>query len=150
MALSKRDLELIAAIGQEMRKPNALEQKKLDEDEAAKKASQEERLVNSAAVKEQMRLRKQEQMTCSHQHPDGHTHLARIIENGKLAGGPGLLLCQWCNAEVGPRPRPRDEENRPASDLRYVALQSLAANHPRQSGFRIKRRVRRIEVHEGQ
>ena len=102
MALSKRDLELIAAIGQEMRKPNALEQKKLDENEAAKKASQEERLVNSAAVKEQMRLRKQEQMTCSHQHPDGHTHLARIIENGKLAGGPGLLLCQWCNAKIRP------------------------------------------------
>ena len=102
MALSKRDLELIAAIGQEMRKPTAIEQKALDEREANKKAAMEERKENSAAVKQLMKERRQEQLMCSHQHADGHTHLARIIENGKLAGGPGYLLCQWCCAKIRP------------------------------------------------
>ena len=106
MPLTKEDIELIKTLAAEMRKPTEIEQRKLDEEEAAKKAALAERKENSANVIAQMKARRAEQLACSHQHADGHTHLVHVQENGRLAGGPGYRLCQWCNGKV----RPESEE----------------------------------------
>lgn len=106
--MQKQNLDAIRTIAVEMRKPTDVEQSKIDADEAAKKFAQAERIDNSAAVKQQMQERRRDQLNCSHQHADGHTHLAHTIENGKLANGPGYLLCQWCNGKI----RPENEEVR--------------------------------------
>lgn len=102
MALTKEDLEALKILAAEMRKPTEVEQAKIDEDASAKKAAMEERKENSANVKAQMVQKRNEQLTCSHQHADGHTHLAHVQENGKFASSAGYLLCQWCNAKVRP------------------------------------------------
>ena|SRR5487761_816158 len=123
MAVSKEVLEIITelnraaqenlgttirAIASEMRKPTELEQQQIDADETAKKERQAERLENSANVRKQIEDRRLAQMTCSHAHADGHTHLHHVIDNGTYASGPGYLHCQWCNARI----RPEDPEVR--------------------------------------
>jgi hypothetical protein len=89
----------LEAIITEIRKPSLKEQRELDKEEADFQAAQEERINNSANIKQMAANKKAAQAMCTHEHKDGASHCV-YIQNGNY------ILCQKCQDVVRPETRP--------------------------------------------
>jgi hypothetical protein len=97
--LTAEQLEtLLARVIKAVKEPTALEQKKINAEEKAIADANASRLRISGEVKGAMEGKKFTQRTCSHEHPDGHTHCVYIQEKV----GPGYLLCQKNQCVIRP------------------------------------------------
>jgi hypothetical protein len=71
---------------------------------AAFKQSQEERRANAGYILQEKQNQKNFQQICSHEHSKregGGTHCVHVQDNS-VAGSPGYILCQKCQARIRP------------------------------------------------
>ena len=95
VSLTKQDLAdvVAAAVSAAIaaaKAPNVIEQAKLDREKQQIEQDQANRLKTSQGVLDDIKAKRFTQATCSHEHPDGHTHCVYVMERI----GPGYLLCQ--------------------------------------------------------
>ena len=113
---ARQNSENLKEVIQELKKPTVLEQKALDAELQRIKDANEERLSNSAGIKQQMADKAMNQQICSHRHRDGHSHGVFVMEKN----GPGYILCQKNQCKIRPGTRP--EKNADFSAIYDTAL----------------------------
>ena len=105
LSLTAEDLQNIIKTAIEAGKaPNAVEQRKIDQQERQIKADQEARLKLSEGVKQIAADKRATQLVCSHEHNTApyDTHCVYVMEKDT----PGYFLCQKNQCIIRPEPQP--------------------------------------------
>lgn len=103
---SKQNAEQLKSVIEELRKPTALEQKKIDEEVAELISKNEERKSNAQAMIKKSEDKRALQRICTHKGSDGHTHCVFVHDNnGK---GTGYILCQRNQCQIRPGAAPAE------------------------------------------
>lgn len=95
--VGRQNKEALKEIIDEIKKPTALEQKKLDEEAKAVADRNQERKENAAGILAQIDQKRQLQRICSHKHRDGHSHCVFVSGQGRH---PDYILCQVCQGKI--------------------------------------------------
>ena len=105
---AKQNSEMLASVIQELKKPTVAEQKALDAELQRIKDANEERKGNAAGILMKMQQDRFEKETCTHEHRNGVSHGVKVEEK---APSPGYILCQSCQANVRPGPKPTENSD---------------------------------------
>ena len=89
-AQAQQNADALKTVIEELKKPTAIEQKKLDKEAKALVDANEERKANSGAILQQIENKRLLQRVCTHKHRDGNSHCVYVMEQR----GPGYILCQ--------------------------------------------------------
>ncbi len=89
-AQARENAAALKTVIEEIKKPTALEQKKLDAEAKQLLDQNEERKSNSGAILQQIENKRQMQRICTHKHRIGSSHCVYVMEQR----GPGYILCQ--------------------------------------------------------
>ncbi len=87
---AKENAATLKTVIEELKKPTAIEQKKLDAEEKELLDRNQERKENAAGILQQIEGKRQLQPVCSHKHRDGNSHCVYVMEQR----GNGYILCQ--------------------------------------------------------
>lgn len=101
-AVLKANSDTLIEVIRELKKPNEIEQARIDAEQRDIEAKQRERLDNAESVKAEIVNRRQMKRICSHEHPNGDTHCVWVQEKT----GAGYLLCQKNQCKIRPGAAP--------------------------------------------
>lgn len=95
--------EILRDVIREVKAPNVVEQKKLDEQARQTEIAQDNRRKQADLMIEDQKNKRFVQRACSHEHRNGDSHCVYIIEKNT----PGYILCQKCQGKVRPGGAPK-------------------------------------------
>ena len=125
-AQARENAAALKTVIEEIKKPTALEQKKLDAEAKQLLDQNEERKSNSGAILQQIENKRQMQRICTHKHRDGNSHCVYVMEQR----GPGYILCQknQCIIRAGNPPTNYKGNDIYSTDLFNRLFQELPSN----------------------
>ena len=123
---AQANAQMLKDVIAEMKKPNVIEQKQLDDLAAKVRSDNENRKSLSGSVKAMIMGKRATQQICSHKHPDGNTHCVYIQE----ARGSGYILCQKNQCILRPGVAPANYGGNDIYDTKLFndTLQTLQAS----------------------